>query len=91
MLTWYHCEGIQKKSGIRRNAGVNVDRDIVETVLSPDLNSPEPKLARQGYRIAVLCDLLNARRSEVRSYMRGQLAAGKTEEFNKEIHKLGIL
>lgn len=68
-----------------------VDCEIIEAVLSPDLNTLEPKLAREGYGIAVLCELLNARRSEVRAYLRGQLSAGKTEEFNKEIHKLGIL
>ncbi len=68
-----------------------IDRDIIESVLSPDLNTLEPKLARQGYGMAVLCEHLNARRSEVRAYLRGQLAAGKTEEFNQEIHKLGIL
>ncbi len=68
-----------------------VDRDVIESVLSPDLNALEPKLARQGYGMAVLCEHLNARRSDVKAYLRGQLAAGKTEEFNKEIHKLGIL
>ena len=68
-----------------------IDRDIIESVLSPDLNLLEPKLARQGYGMAVLCEHLNAHRSEIRAHLRGQLAAGKTEEFNKEIHKLGIL
>lgn len=68
-----------------------VDRDIIESVLSPDLDTLEPRLARQGYGMAVLCEHLNARRSEVRAYLRGQLPAGKTDEFNKEIHKLGIL
>lgn len=51
----------------------------------------EPKLARPGYSTAVLCEHLGARRSDVRAYLRGQLPAGKIEEFNKEIHKLGIV
>lgn len=68
-----------------------VDMETVEAVLSPDLNTLEPKLARHGYSVSVLCEHLNGRRSEVQAYLRGQLAAGKTEEFNKEIHKLGIL
>lgn len=68
-----------------------IDSEIIESVLAPDLNTLEPKLARQGYGMAVLCEHLNARRNEVRAYLRGQLTAGKTEEFNKEIHKLGIL
>lgn len=65
--------------------------DIVKTVLAPDLNAIEPKLARHGYNLNTLCELLNARRSEVKSYLRGQLAAGRSEEFNKEIHKIGLL
>jgi hypothetical protein len=68
-----------------------IDADIVEAILSPDLDKLEPRLAREGYGINVLCEHLNARRSDVRAYFKGQLAAGKTEEFNKEIHKLGVL
>jgi len=68
-----------------------IDSEIIEAVLSPDLDTLEPKLARHGYGMAVLCEHLNARRNEVKTYLRGQLSAGKTEEFNKEIHKLGIL
>lgn len=68
-----------------------IDHEIIEMVLSPELNTIEPKLARHGYSIPVLCEHLNARRGDVRAYLRGQLAPGKTEEFNREIHKLGIL
>lgn len=68
-----------------------IDNEIIEFVLSPDLDELESKLARHGYGITVLCEHLNARRNEVRAYLRGQLPSGKTEEFNKEIHKLGIL
>ncbi|MDX2502971.1 MAG: AAA family ATPase [Gammaproteobacteria bacterium] len=68
-----------------------IDSDIIEAVLSPDLDTLEPNLARHGYTMAVFCEHLNARRNDVRAYLRGQLAAGKTDEFNKEIHKLGIL
>jgi hypothetical protein len=32
----------------------------------------------------------NAKRGEVRSYLGGQFAPGKTEEFKKEIYKFGI-
>lgn len=68
-----------------------IDQEIIESVLSPELNTLEPKLARLGYSMTVLCEHLNARRNEVKAYLKGQLAAGKTEDFNKEIHKLGIL
>ena len=68
-----------------------IDTEMIEIVLSPDLNAIGPKLARHGYGITVLCEHLSARRAEVRSYLCGQLGPGKTEEFNREIHKLGIL
>ena len=87
-ITHYLTQALEKG----HEAGIKpVDHEIIETILSPDLNSIEPKLARHGYNISVLCKHLNARRSEVRSYLSSQLAPGKTDDFNKEIHKLGIL
>lgn len=68
-----------------------VNVTIAKAVLSPDLDAIESKLARHGYNLAVLCECLNARRREVYAYLHGSLSAGRTEEFNKEIHKLGIL
>ena len=68
-----------------------VDVEIIEAVLSPDLNTLEPKLARHGYNTAALCEHLNARRSEIKAYFNGQLPASRVDEINKEIHKLGIL
>lgn len=64
--------------------------ETVNSILSPDINDLEPNLARNGYNITVLCDYLNAKRSEVRSYLLGQLAPGRMEEFNKQIQKLGV-
>ncbi|NNM58960.1 MAG: AAA family ATPase [Legionellales bacterium] len=64
--------------------------DLVKSILSPDLDSLEPKLTRQGYNLAVLCEVLNARRSDVKSWLRGELPAAKAEAFNKEIHKAGV-
>lgn len=68
-----------------------VDAEIIEAVLSPDLNTLEPKLARQGYNTTALCEHLNVRKSEIRAYFNGQLPAARMDEFNKEIHKLGVL
>ncbi len=68
-----------------------VDADLVHTVLSPDLDGIEARLARNGYGINALCGHLGARRAEVRAYLAGQLVPGRTDDFNKEIHKLGVL
>lgn len=65
--------------------------DTVKSVLSPDLNSVEANLARHGYNFSVLCEHLNARRSEVKAYLRNQLQANKADEFDKEILKIGLL
>lgn len=62
-----------------------------QSVLSPDLNALEPNLTRNGYNLTILCDYLNARRHEVKAYLRGQLSPSRREELNKEIHKLGII
>lgn len=65
--------------------------DIIQMILAPDLNGLEARLARNGYALSSLCELLNAKSSEVKTYLRGQLAFSKSQEFNQEIHKLGII
>jgi hypothetical protein len=67
-----------------------IDTEIIEAVLSPDLNTLEPELVRLGYNTAALCEHLNAKKGEIRAYFNGKLPADRAEEFNKEIHKLGI-
>ncbi len=87
-ITHYLTQALEKGYD---SGSIPIDYEIIEMVLSPELYTIEPKLARHGYSIPVFCERLNARRSDVRSYLRGQLSPGKTDEFNKEIHKLGIL
>ena len=66
--------------------------EIIETILVPDLDGIEAKLARNGYNLQALCAVLNSRPSEVKSYLLGQLNnSSKLAEFNKEIYKLGII
>lgn len=65
--------------------------DVVQSVLSPDIDGLEAKLARNGYGVDSLCERLNAKPSEVRIYLRGgQLASGRVQAFHQEIHKLGV-
>ena len=51
----------------------------------------EAKLARYGYNVPALCEVFNARPSEVKAYLLGQLNSNKLPEFNKEIYKLGVI
>lgn len=68
-----------------------VNEEVIESVLSPDLETLEPNLSRHGYNMKTLCEFLNARPKDVRSYLRGQLDQLKTAEFDKEVNKLGVL
>jgi type II secretory pathway predicted ATPase ExeA len=65
--------------------------EIIQSVLVPDLDGIEAKLARSGYNLQTLCETLNARPTEVKAYLLGQLNTNKLPEFNKEIYKLGII
>lgn len=65
--------------------------EMINSVLSPEINALEPNLARHGYNMTVLCDYLNVRRSDVKAYLRGQLPPGRMDDFNKQIQKLGVI
>ena len=65
--------------------------ETVKTILSPDLNVLSAALARSGYNFAVLCNHLNAKPSEVKAYLAGQLGQGRAEEIDREIHRFGVL
>jgi hypothetical protein len=68
-----------------------INTEIIQFVLAPDLDGIEAKLARHGYNLQALCEIFNARPTEVRSYLLGQLNSNKLQEFNKEIYKLGVI
>lgn len=68
-----------------------VTPEIVQSVLSPDIDGLEAKLARHGYNISTLCDVLGARPTEIKSYLRGILTPSKAQEFHGEIQKLGVI
>ncbi|MGY3804611.1 AAA family ATPase [Pigmentibacter ruber] len=67
-----------------------VTKEIVQSVLVPEINGLDAKLARNGYTNRYLCDLLNSKNNELRLFLKGQLVGSKAQEFNQEILKLGI-
>lgn len=67
-----------------------VTTDIIQSVLAVDIDGLEAKLARNGYGVVSLCEVLNAKASEVKTYLRGQLTSNKATGFNQEINKLGV-
>ena len=44
----------------------------------------------QGYDVKALADLLNIRPAEVKSYLRGQLAPGRTQQLKQDMLAVGI-
>ncbi len=64
--------------------------EIVDTAMAPDINTLEPTLIRHGYNTKTLCELFNARLTEVRAFLRGQLPADRTEELKQYILREGI-
>lgn len=87
-ITYYLSRALEKGFQIGEKP---VSEETIKTILSPDLEALEPNLARHGYNMTILCDYLNARKHEVKAYLRGQLPAAKAEEFNKQIHRLGAV
>jgi type II secretory pathway predicted ATPase ExeA len=87
-ITYYLTRALEKGYQVGEKP---VTIETVKSVLSPDLNALEANLARHGYNVTVLCDKLNARRQEIRAYFHGQLNPNRTEEIQKEIHKLVVL
>ena len=86
-INYYLAQALEKAYII----GVKpVTPDIIQSVLSIDIDGLEAKLARNGYTIFSLSEILNAKASEVKMYLRGQLTSNKLSGFNQEITKLGV-
>ncbi len=51
--------------------GKPVTPEVVESVLSKDINEMEPTLTRHGYTSRVLADLLNVHVAEIKKFLRG--------------------
>lgn len=67
-----------------------VTTTIVTTTLAPDMHALEPTLTRHGYNVKALSELLHIRQPEVRSFLYGQLAPGRTEELHNQLLAAGI-
>jgi hypothetical protein len=66
-----------------------VGPDMIENVLAKDIDGLEPRLTRQGYNAKVLAELLNAKPREIKSFLSGQLAPGRTQELQTELLAVG--
>ncbi len=67
-----------------------VTLEIIEVILSKDIDALEPRLTRHGYNVKALTELLNVRPAEIKSFLHGQLSPGRTQELQNEILAAGI-
>jgi hypothetical protein len=58
--------------------------------LAPDLHALEPTLARYGYNVSTLSEVLHIRQTEVRLFLQGQLPPGRAEELHTQLLRAGI-
>ena len=67
-----------------------VTAQLIETLLSPQLDELEPRLRRHGYDIPDLAELINARQSEIRSLLRGELEPVRSHEITAKLMATGL-
>ncbi len=67
-----------------------VTAEVVEAVLSRQLDDLEPKLTRHGYNVRTLSEQFSARPAEIRRLLRGELEAARTREFTDEMLAAGL-
>ena len=64
--------------------------EIIDSVLVADLDAMEATLTRCGYNARALAELLNARPAEIRAFLHGQLAPGRTQELHAQLLSAGL-
>jgi type II secretory pathway predicted ATPase ExeA len=64
--------------------------EIIDSVLAADLDALEATLTRYGYNARALAELLNARPAEIRAFLHGQLAPGRTQELHAQLLAAGL-
>jgi type II secretory pathway predicted ATPase ExeA len=67
-----------------------VSAELIDTVIARDIDDLEPRLTRQGYHMQALAELLSAKPAEIRLFLRGQLATGRTQELHSGLLAAGI-
>lgn len=67
-----------------------VTAQLVEALLSPQLDALEPRLRRHGYDIPDLAELINARQGEIRSLLRGELEPARGQELTAKLMAAGL-
>jgi type II secretory pathway predicted ATPase ExeA len=68
-----------------------VDADTIKDILAPDLDGLEARMARNGYNIKFITEILSAKPKEIRSFLNGQLPPERTQELHDQLLAAGVL
>lgn len=63
---------------------------VAESVLAKDIDGLEQTLTRHGYNIKTLATTVNVQPKVIRSFLRGKLSPGQTQEIQSEMLVAGI-
>jgi type II secretory pathway predicted ATPase ExeA len=63
---------------------------LVETILSPQLDELEPRLRRHGYDVRTVAELASAKTSDIQALLRGELEATRTREITDRLRAAGL-
>ncbi len=63
---------------------------LVETILSPQLDELEPRLRWHGYDVRTVAELASAKTSDIQALLRGELEATRTREITDRLRAAGL-
>ena len=67
-----------------------VSATVVESILAKDIDGLEQKLTRNGYNVKTLATTVNVQPKVIRSFLRGKLSPGQSQEIQQEMLAAGI-
>ena len=67
-----------------------ITAQLVEAVLSPQLDELEPRWRRHGYDVRAVADLANAKMADIQALLRGELEVGRTQEITDRLRAAGL-
>ncbi len=67
-----------------------ISAELVEAILSKQLDDLEPTLARHGYRLRDLVEQFDAKPAEIRAWFGNQLDPARATELRERLQAAGV-
>jgi hypothetical protein len=64
--------------------------EVIEALLSRQIDDLEPKLMRHGYDVRILASQFKAKPAEIRQFLQGALDADRTRELTDQMLAAGL-